>query len=323
MCVVAIDVAWVLYLLGRLMRFVHRGCVRMVAQARIQIPVLCTHRHVLYMLLGAKVVNGVAVAKDLQFFSFIFPFFVRIYWRKKDKRWGKKGASHTHMPPGDEAREVAVALHLREKDDAVLCAFGRDFFDGARKGAASGGLFTAWLTRRTFIDLRDDYKEYEADLPRHMRCSSWTISRGFRTRPFFTLGCMSLALTTLLKVAKFTLANRRYQEFVADDVGFELLQAMCADSHGEKDELNRLLDVELGASKTGPVSTPERDVKTPNDQAKSLTRRLVAEAADVSERRAPTFWDGVAVGLLGSVMDCYLPSKPVYCYYGMRCGMRT
>lgn len=37
--------------------------------------------------------------------------------------------------------------------------------------------------------------------------------------------------------------------------------------------------------------------------------------------RYPTFWDGVAVAFVGSVMDCYLPQKPVQKYHNMHGGL--
>ncbi|KAH9582152.1 hypothetical protein LSM04_006330 [Trypanosoma melophagium] len=236
---------------------------------------------------------------------------------------------------------AAISLYFQQKDDELLCAFGPDFFDGARKGAAGGGLFTAWLTRRSFIDIKEDYREFEVTLPQHMRNKCWTITRGFRTRPFFTLGCVSLALTTLMKSIKFCLANYRYQEFVMDDIGFELLQKMYSNTPGGKEDLNKLLGESLKKQNT-PV-TPIRNDITGNSsrttiadtstttatasnalisRKTTLTDSLMEEATILGEQKSPSFWDGVAVGLMGSVMDCYLPSKPIYSYYGMRCGMR-
>ncbi|KEG14991.1 hypothetical protein DQ04_00231170 [Trypanosoma grayi] len=224
------------------------------------------------------------------------------------------------MPLSHEKRNAVVSFYLQEQDDAVLCAFGCDYFDGARKGAACGGLFTAWLARRTYVDLRDDYMEYAASIPRHMRDNSWTIIRGFRTRPFFTVGCISLVMTTLMKSVKFTLANYRYQEFVADDMDFELLEKELSSTPEGKSELERLFKE---VSKTTTAASLRDDAAgTRGPRGQTVTNTLMKEASQVCERSAPTFWDGVAVGLMGSIMDCYLPSKPVYNYYGMRCGMR-
>lgn len=47
-----------------------------------------------------------------------------------------------------------------------------------------------------------------------------------------------------------------------------------------------------------------------SDQGKSLLRR------------PPTFWDGVVMGLLCSIMGCYVPQKPLHTYYNMSFGMR-
>ncbi|RNF17909.1 uncharacterized protein Tco025E_04654 [Trypanosoma conorhini] len=225
------------------------------------------------------------------------------------------------MSEAEQARKAAVAFHLQEQDDSVLCAFGRDFFDGARRGAACGAVCTAWLSRRMFVMLRDDFRDHEASLPQQLRHGKWTISLGFRTRPFLTLGCISLALTTLMKSAKFTLANYRYQEFVADDIGFTLLEQMCADSPEGREELGRLLDEALTGLKAGAASPADGDGNGRGPHHKTLTCTLMQGASPLAERDPPSFWDGAAVGLLGSVMDCYLPSKPPRSYYGMRCGM--
>ncbi|EKF27704.1 hypothetical protein MOQ_008565 [Trypanosoma cruzi marinkellei] len=222
----------------------------------------------------------------------------------------------------EEERKAAVAFYLQEQDDAVLCAFGRDYFDGARRGAACGGVFTAWLSRRTYVDLRDDFKKYEADLPRHLRRGKWTISRGFRTRPFLTLGCISLVLTTLMKSVKFTLANHRYQEFLADDIGFTLLEQMYANLPEGNERLEKFLDEALTNSRTASASSTDGVSNSRMPHTKTVTSTLLQETSPLCERKPPSFWDGVAVGLMGSIMDCYLPSKPVYNYYGMRCGMR-
>ncbi|ORC93088.1 uncharacterized protein TM35_000024140 [Trypanosoma theileri] len=237
--------------------------------------------------------------------------------------------------PFSSSPEAAISFYFQQKDDELLCAFGPDFFDGARKGAAGGGLFTAWLTRRTFIDIKEDYREYEVTLPQHMRDKCWTLTRGFRTRPFFTLGCVSLALTTLMKSIKFSLANYRYQEFVEDDIGFELLQKMYSNTPGGDEDFKKFLNESL-KNQNSPVTSIINDVaNTPsvvttstsasgvlNSKKTTLTDALIEDATISREQKPPSFWDGVAVGLMGSVMDCYLPSKPIYSYYGMRCGMR-
>nr|CCC93707.1 conserved hypothetical protein [Trypanosoma congolense IL3000] len=222
-----------------------------------------------------------------------------------------------------ERQKLIAALHLKEQDDALLCAFGPDFFNGARVGAGCGGVFTAYLAWRSFVDLRKDHRLCDVSLPKHMHDNSWTIKRGFRSRPFFTVGCIALSITTVLKTAKFCLASYRYQEFVADDIGFELLKEMYAGSCEEQHELEVL---------TQALSNPNGIDKTPSvanappvggngSKGTALTELLVGRASSVCEREPPSFWDGVAVGVMGSVMDCYLPSKPLYSYYNMRCGM--
>ncbi|KAG8345992.1 hypothetical protein ERJ75_000962700 [Trypanosoma vivax] len=226
------------------------------------------------------------------------------------------------MSRRDVNQEIAIARHLQEYDDSILCAFGPDFFDGARKGAGFGGIFTAWLAWRSFVDLKNDHRECDALLPGQRIPNQWTIPRGFRSRPFFTLGCVSLGITTVMKAAKFYLANYRYQEFVADDVGFALLQSLYGSMSGSepqfKDFLNEVLTKPShGSSALNKEALVDEQRKSP----RVVTDFLLRNATHVCEREPPSFWDGVAVGLVGSIMDCYLPAKPIQTYYGMRCGV--
>ncbi|SCU71613.1 uncharacterized protein TEOVI_000319400 [Trypanosoma equiperdum] len=227
-------------------------------------------------------------------------------------------------PSNDEKHELAVALRLKEEDDALLCAFGPDYFNGARVGAGCGGVFTAFLAWWSFVDLKEDHKLCDSALPTHMRDRSWSIRRGFHSRPFFTVGCVALGITTLMKATKFCLANYRYQEFAADDIGFELLKSMYVSSPEGHRQFEAFVKKTIGNEKVLELPSPSTNFATGgkirNNQ--NLTETLVSSTSSFCDRKPPSFWDGVAVGIMGSVMDCYLPCKPLYSYYGMRCGMR-
>ncbi|RNF08899.1 hypothetical protein TraAM80_02444 [Trypanosoma rangeli] len=124
-----------------------------------------------------------------------------------------------------------------------------------------------------------------------------------------------------MKSVKFTLANYRYQELVMDAIGFTLLEQMCADLPEGKEKLGIFIDEVLADLKAGPVSPSGSNANSYSLPYKNVTSTLMQGASPLRERSPPSFWDGMAVGLLGSVMDCYLPSKPLQSYYGMRCGM--
>jgi hypothetical protein len=61
-----------------------------------------------------------------------------------------------------------------------------------------------------------------------------------------------------------------------------------------------------------------------NLRVKEFERRSLGDQQapeDAYPRTAlPTFWDGFAVGCIGSVMDADLPQQPAHRYLGMRCG---
>lgn len=62
-----------------------------------------------------------------------------------------------------------------------------------------------------------------------------------------------------------------------------------------------------------------------NLRVKEFERRKQLIAAEQPAQQfqlslQPSFWDGFAVGCVGSVMDADLPQQPIHRYLGMRCG---
>jgi hypothetical protein len=247
------------------------------------------------------------------------------------------------------------------EDDDVVCAFGPDYFRGASLGAFGGSILTGLLCRYTFRILKADQREVDflSGLRRGQRnrhFSSWTLLRGLRTQPMLTVGCMALGVTSTMKCVKCFLASRRCREFYADDVEFARLQsqsgadpkasalleaiereAVTANATISPLALKSAAVAELhkqptstGSSSASPPASPSPVAASTLKPGISVQELLNAHdsnrfsgAAGSTKliHRCPTFWDGVAVAFLGSVMDCYLPQKPVLKYYNMHVGL--
>lgn len=195
---------------------------------------------------------------------------------------------------------------------------------------------------------------------RNHRFSPWTILRGLRTQPMLTVGCVALAATSTMKCIKCCLATGRCREFYKDDREFALLLEACETKDNPRAQaLLTAIEEASMPTQPAPVSPLSSKVAAMADLQKPSAAKIdlpTAPAAAEASRspsslqallhahgtkntsssgsgsggamattklihRSPTFWDGVAVAFLGSVMDCYLPQKPVQRYYNMRAGM--
>lgn len=242
----------------------------------------------------------------------------------------------------------AVAEFLqRAAEDDIVCAFGPDFFFGARTGACAGCLFSAALCGYTFHLLREDQREVDflAGLKRGQRSpdfSSWTLLRGFRTQPMLTTGCVALATTCVMKAVKCYLANQRCCEFFVDDIDFEVLLDMSKTDVGAATLLSSFTQegapsretagapqpVASLSSRDAPRTAPVTDDCGAHDAVSTVSSLLQKHSSRPGRGlqaaqlyRPPTYYDGVAVAFLGSVLDCYLPQKPVQSYHHMRGGL--
>ncbi|EPY32291.1 hypothetical protein AGDE_08766 [Angomonas deanei] len=136
--------------------------------------------------------------------------------------------------------------------------------------------------------------------------SSWVVVRGLKTQPMLACGCLALALTTSFKIVKYCLASQRCYEFYLDDLAFNEME--------EERMINPQLAKEI--AKLTDEKTP-----LPQQQEGSLAG-VVAQAKRMKPLalRRPTYMDGVAVGLAGSILDCWVPQKPLHRYFNMCAG---
>ncbi|CAJ1993487.1 hypothetical protein conserved [Leishmania donovani] len=250
----------------------------------------------------------------------------------------------TSSPRTAISSSSAMKQYLQQAaEDDVVCAFGPDYFHGARAGACVGSLFSATLCWYTFRLLKEDQREADflAGLrqgQRNRHFSTWTLLRGLRTQPMLTTGCIALATTSAMKCIKCYLANQRCREFFIDDVQFDMISELSeTDSYaaaflstvfhnatgcgaGAHDAFTTLReDRSEGQPTQSPSPRASASTSTVNDLLHAHISKLDSEKVALIHR-APTYYDGVAVAFLGSVLDCYLPQKPVQRYYSMRAG---
>lgn len=249
------------------------------------------------------------------------------------------------MSVRSEVRKVLKEHLLREADDDVVCSFGADFFHGARDGAICGSISAAALCFLSFRRLQDDQREVDflsgvCRGQRNPHFSRWILLRGIRTQPMLTVGCIALGTTSILKMVKAYLANRRCVEFSQDDMDFNQLAQWSRTDSKVAEEFHKMCwdavrrptfsdeakhNFYATAQKHGTSSSPTApQAAKSRDESSSINRLLQTTEAQQSNgrliHRLPTYCDGVAVAVLGSVMDCYLPQKPVQRYHNMRFG---
>ncbi|CCW59993.1 unnamed protein product [Phytomonas sp. EM1] len=248
----------------------------------------------------------------------------------------------------------AVKYLLEKEEDEIVCSFGSDYFAGARCGSGGGGLLCGSFSLYQFRLIKRDHMEANLAVglkfgERNPNFSRWTLLRGISSQPMMTVGCIALMTTTFLKSVKFYLANCRCREFARDDAEYFMLQELSMQDPVAYDafvklfvpkEDDRMMDYKkLGSpaesshasfspslsgtpTQTGTVATnPPKSTAASHYKSMEELYKIRKGSTFVKKRRPPTFMDGVAVGLMGSIMDCYLPQKPIQNYYGMRCGM--
>eukprot|EP00796_Vickermania_ingenoplastis_P005021 gene5021-3616_t len=217
-------------------------------------------------------------------------------------------------------------LREQEAEDDIVCRFGPAYFRGARFGAGCGVVTAASFSFFAYRFLKHDQATADraAGFPagvRHPDFPRSVLLRGLRTQPMLTLGCLCLQVTCVLKAIKFSLAHRRCVEFDMDDVGFELLELMAEESK-EVPVMLQEMRHSLSVPKEKETNLLEdfRRAKLAGQRWSLLSATRSVKPTISSYQRHPTFMDGVAVGLAGSVFDCYLPQKPPSCYYNMLFG---
>lgn len=218
----------------------------------------------------------------------------------------------------------------QQDDDAVLCAFGPEYFNGARYGSGIGSLLSFLFAWRAYRETRNARIAYllhsgtrQGNLPK-MKFFA-TMRYGFRMQPLYSTGVMACTATGMAKLLKFYLASGRVNEFLLDDFEFGELRSWAAESPDTSKAFNDFCLDSLESSLKPSVA-----VATSVNSSLTLTDKLIVQHGnakrqagfgDQAIRRRPTFGDGVAVGLLGSIMDCYLPTKPQSMYFDWRFGV--
>ncbi|GET93187.1 hypothetical protein, conserved [Leishmania tarentolae] len=267
---------------------------------------------------------------------------VRVIFHSPVPEWNARNTMATSSRP-TAMSSAAMKQYLQQAmEDDIVCAFGPEYFHGARDGACAGSVFSAILCRYTFRLLKEDQREVDflAGLKKGQRnphFSAWTLLRGLRTQPMLTTGCIALATTSVMKCVKCYLANLRCREFFIDDVQFNMMSDLSETDSEAAAFLATVSHVargRAGAHDELPMLREDCSEGRPNHPHPT---RVLAQASTVSNllhthrswpdrkefaliHRAPAYSDGVAVAFLGSVLDCYLPQKPVQRYYNMLAG---
>jgi hypothetical protein len=240
---------------------------------------------------------------------------------------GRAVGQHVMSSASFDSKEL-----LQHDDDAVVCAFGPDFFNGARYGAGGGSLTSFLFAWRAYREIKTarmtsmlNSGTRLVNLPRLKFFA--TMTYGFRMQPLYASGVMACSLTGVAKLVKFYLASGRVNEFLLDDVEFEELQAWAKQSPETAKVFTDFCNDSLASLKPQNHSVDVATAASP-----TLSDRLIAKHGNAKRelhmgdqlvRRRPNFRDGVAVGLFGSIMDCYLPTKPESMYYDCCFGVMS
>jgi hypothetical protein len=217
----------------------------------------------------------------------------------------------------------------QQSDDATICNFGPDFFNGARYGSGFGSLTSFIFAWSSFYAIR---KAQTASLvnggarPGKLPKMSFVsiMKFGFRLQPFFATGVIACTTTGIAKLVKFYFASARVNEFLFDDIEFEGLRHWADQSEETSKAFEAFCKDSIESAPTSTI-TSAKQIASMN-----LTDKLIAKHGEAKRdleygdhilKRRPTFGDGVAVGLFGSIMDCYLPTLPENCYFDWRFGV--
>lgn len=248
-------------------------------------------------------------------------------------------------------RKIFSDFLTQAEEDAVVCRFGHDYFKGARFGSFVGGMTAGLYSWYLYRCLRKDQLiadkvagfssgALNPDFPRSV------LRRGLRCQPFLTVSCLCLELTCAFKAVKTVLSHSRCREFALDDIGFDLLAQMAEEDYGVVSKLQAMgkevakeCDVAnvksvnsnrsraqgipdpLNKLKVEPESHSVRETQWTVKQLIQKHEHLLSSVGQVSEvKRMPTFMDGVAVGLFGSIFDCFLPQHSPSAYFNMCFG---
>ena len=190
--------------------------------------------------------------------------------------------------PRLQNQDKATADFLRLVHDYRSTAFGPDYFNGAKWGAFSSFWLVVYCGRRS-------YKQLMLKAAAQRKAGTfhgYMAADGMQCVTLFACAVMSV-----LKFSKWFVARGRHNEFLWDEY-----YAKKSASLEDRAEL-QYMEMQRAKAK-------EREEKTPSRHLKNLRAR----------DSIPTWWDGFAVGVMGSLQDAYNPQKPVIKYLGMKFG---
>ena len=210
------------------------------------------------------------------------------------------------LPGAQDAAMLADidSSYMQMPDYMRTCAFGPEFFDGARWGAGLTFLPTVFAGRRS-------YRRAVRAMPKGPKASLWKFD------PWACIFSGACGITASMKAIKFFAARGRVREFELDE------EYAVMNASDEELEAMATMKVIREARARGEDLSEFVDETTTAEEKAAKSRRLGGR--DIGNARAkqlmmPTWWDGFAVGLYGSLVDANTPHKPPTAYLGMRAG---
>jgi hypothetical protein len=204
------------------------------------------------------------------------------------------------------------------------CAFGPTFFDGVKWGAAVTFFPTVLLARRS-------YRLARINMPNK-------AIRLHQYDPWSALFIGACGITACIKAGKFVLARGRVREFqfeeeyaiaTATDEELETMATMkvLRDFAAQGESVFDALDDDEDGNGKRRANDNHREeeeedydalVKRQDRQRRLGGRDIGNKAAKLAQM--PTWWDGFAVGVYGSLIDAHIPINPPSMYTGLRAG---
>eukprot|EP00759_Apiculatamorpha_spiralis_P012037 PhF_6_TR19129/c0_g1_i2/m.28138 len=195
-------------------------------------------------------------------------------------------------------------------------AFGPAYFQGVKWGAGVSMIFTGIFARKAHKRVLATVKSLG-----HKDVTPWTVE------PYTMALAYAMYVTTVMKFTKFFLAQGRHNEFLYDEmVTKEFLEANP--NSPEAEGLRAMMEMrQMAKTKEEEIQiqlqfkSANSDIVVPSPYSISKEEDEFKKKAKVKREVIPTFWDGVAVGVFGSVQDAYNPCKPIWQFMNMRGGV--
>jgi hypothetical protein len=201
-------------------------------------------------------------------------------------------------------QRIFERLLAEEREDDIVCSFGYDFFDGVRWASGCGSVLSFVAAWRLSGDIKKRLKAADAQFPNAYDVHKPMLIRGLRICPMMTIGVVSFLVTGVSKVFKWYSSSIRVNNFLLAE--YELSETRL--SLNDDPEARAIFD-EYCKELAAPQGTLFRDT------SKSW-------ASQDQPPPAPSFSDGVAVGIYGSLFDSWLPTGPTSAYIGFTGGRK-